>query len=135
MALHWDISKVHDYQSLHNTGPNAHPKGSPEDIAGDREWEITNHLIWMTLGIGMNGITEKNVERFYTRYVALHVMDGQDVPEWATFDVFRRRIGLTTNATAETDLQFGKGLAKRIMDRAERRAKRLMADAAQEVTA
>lgn len=108
MALHWDISKVKDHHLLHNTkdanGNLPFPEGSDEDMEGDAEWAITERIIWLTIGIGMNQITEKNWEDFYRRVQMWQqckgaVMRKGNEPFYLTPDHIYRRIGLYTNAT------------------------------------
>jgi hypothetical protein len=74
----------------------------------------TEGLIWATMMVGMNGITEKNAEKFYARLSLFEHLngalrkqwiDGEDEPReiyYTTEDV-RLHIGLGTNATNETD--------------------------------
>ena len=83
---------------------------------GEPMGEITsvlNSLIWITMSIGMNSITEKNWEDFYTRMKLLGVdrnllrrdEDGNYTIPISAQDV-RDHIGLHTNASSKTKTQF-----------------------------
>ena len=121
MALHWNLSEIEDFHALHNTGPDGEPKGSDADLEGDRQWAITNHLIWMTLGVGLNRITEDNCEEFYRRLVLLSYQSGHGYGDAdVTLADLRRRIGLSTNANVETKAAFDNRLKKEMVKRAER---------------
>ena len=51
MALNWNIEDCKNYKEL----------------TTDKEWPITNALIWSTIAIGINEITSKNVKKVFTR--------------------------------------------------------------------
>ncbi len=58
---------------------------SPEDLDGDREWIITESLIFRFMGVDMNGITNDNIDEFMFRnYIVSHIigtpfrMNGED---------------------------------------------------------
>ena len=75
--------------------------------------DVLNSLIWITMSIGMNSITEKNWEDFYTRMKLLGVdrnllrrdEDGNYTIPISAQDV-RDHIGLHTNASSKTKTQF-----------------------------
>ena len=75
--------------------------------------DVLNSLIWITMSIGMNSITEKNWEDFYTRMKLLGVdrnllrrdEDGNYTIPISAEDV-RDHIGLHTNASSKTKTQF-----------------------------
>ena len=99
MALHWDLTKVRDTDTLHNTGEDAAPKDSTHDLVGNAEWTITNTLIWKTLAIGLNEITEANVDEWVFRCNLADLIDGpMKMGTGAGFFITRqhieRRIGL-----------------------------------------
>ena len=91
MSLNWNATAINDVETLH---------------ADEAQWAITNDLIWATMSIGLNKITFENVHEFYARMKFIYTLIGS--PMTITIaDVFRR-IGLHTNANAETELQFVK---------------------------
>ena len=75
--------------------------------------DVLNSLIWITMSIGMNSITEKNWEDFYTRMKLLGVdrsllridENGSPTIPISAEDV-RDHIGLMTNASSKTKTQF-----------------------------
>jgi len=91
MALSWNVTKVIDNEALH---------------ADDNQWAITNSLIWGTMGVGISRITEDNYVDFYARLTFLYTSISHE-SDITVFDV-KRRIGLSTNADNETELQFVK---------------------------
>ena len=93
MALSWNVTKVIDNEALH---------------ADANEWAITNSLIWGTMGVGISRITEDNYVDFYARLTFLYnsINHESDI----TVQDVKRRIGLSTNADSETELQFVKRL-------------------------
>lgn len=52
MSLDYNLTSVHDYEGLHES---------------DLEWNITQALIFHTMGAGMGDITESNWQGFYAR--------------------------------------------------------------------
>ena len=82
---------------------------------------VTNALIWMTMSIGMNRITEANWTEFATRIHMLQKADGPWIEERKTVDGEEKRsprpitpleinqhIGLHTKASPKTKTQFMK---------------------------
>jgi len=75
--------------------------------------DVLNSLIWITMSIGMNSITEKTWKDFYTRMKLLGVdrnllrrdEDGNYTIPISAQDV-RDHIGLHTNASSKTKTQF-----------------------------
>lgn len=124
MAIHWDLSKVKDRQKLHNTGDEPEfEKGSPEDIEGDFQWAITNHLIYATISVGFHTITDKNVEEFTTRLLKWQFVMGASMYKggkdyYVNYEDIHRRIGLSTNASPRTEANFNKMLMGHLDSRA-----------------
>ena len=87
MALHWDLSKVEDSEAL--------TEGT--------EWSITEAIIWMTMSVGLQGITEDNVDEFVYRTALVQAIYGP----WLSYGIYvtesmvRRRVGLFTNVSDE----------------------------------
>tara|TARA_R110001606_G_scaffold371834_1_gene528731 strand:- start:665 stop:1060 length:396 start_codon:yes stop_codon:yes gene_type:complete len=75
--------------------------------------DVLNSLIWITMSIGINSITEKTWKDFYTRMKLLGVdrnllrrdEDGNYTIPISAQDV-RDHIGLHTNASSKTKTQF-----------------------------
>lgn len=135
MSLDYNIGKMSDINGLHNTkvgiDKKPFPDGSDEDKAGDWEWQKTQCMIFRSMSVGMNRITEENVDEFYVRMMMVTQMHGKPLVEWdeakgkhvdrdVTYAEVRRRIGLTTNASTLTKAQF----RKRFVDHFEMEATR-----------
>ena len=108
MGLHWDLTKIENH----------------EEIQADDEWGITETIIWMTMSVGLQGITEENVEEFVQRAAILQALSGPWMSHgiYVTDEMIRRRVGLFTNVSDEkraawikrqTDKQFTSGLINR----------------------
>jgi len=95
----------------------------PEDAKPNGpDWAITESLIWATMGIGINTITEANAEEFHTRLMVWHraigVRQGNPSERITLADV-RKRIGLSTNATPLTKAGFKNNVWRILMADAE----------------
>jgi hypothetical protein len=112
MPLNWNMENVKDVGALHNTGANAAPKGSTEDVIGDVEWAISNSLIWATLYIGLDIIKESNLDEWefrLTMHQLLHgsmLNTGTGAGVYITREHLERRVGLYTNAGSMTRAAF-----------------------------
>jgi hypothetical protein len=89
MALHWDITKCADIELLQS----------------GTEWNKTEGIIFSTMSVDMNSITEDNAIEFYARLKLLStVYNGffydKETNQYVepTFGDVQIRIGLTTNA-------------------------------------
>ena len=107
MALHWNVSAC------------------AEAATSNEGWPLTNALIYATMFIGINRITEKNVDEFYARLATYEEMfrpltwkhdEGSDSPVNVptTLDDIKQRIGLSTNATSKTRVQFCRSMGQMI---------------------
>jgi hypothetical protein len=101
MSLDYNYGKVNNWQELHSD---------------DRQWSITEHLIWHTMAVQMSAITEKNWRQFAVRYFAWHELHSTSDKGKVSVADIKRRIGLVTNAPNRTDAQFRKFLADKLMD-------------------
>lgn len=111
MSLDFDVSTVKNFKVITTIH---HPDGSAH-------WHpITNALIWASIPVGMNEITEKNWVEFYNRLNAVEKVSGPYV--WrgdldkhdprnriTKLEVFMH-IGLHTNASNKTLPQFRENL-------------------------
>lgn len=83
----------------------------PAYLKEGREWQETESLIFLTIAVGLNEITEKNRVEWIVR---LRLMAGRiGGKDHATLleAAASKRIGLRTNATRMTRAQFLKRLA------------------------
>lgn len=93
MSLNWDLREVKDFEELRDSEGN---------LDG-----VTHSLIFMTVGVGLGGITEKNWTEFYARLKLLERLDGpflnrgEEKVEF-TPEMVKRRVGLKANVTDET---------------------------------
>ena len=104
MALTWNVSAVVNCDEVCFT-----------EVDGKRTIRATTEtLIWSTMIVGLNSITEKTAMEFYTRislyeriFGALRSVweEGKDIPtsKPITLEEVRAHIGLGTNANNETN--------------------------------
>ena len=121
MPLNWNVSQCADWEELvceskpSAMGGSVYVDGSTD--AQRNEDRITTHLVFMTMAVEMNQITEENFEEFYRRAamaeetgdacvrLCVRTGDGEDdfdfpsVP--VTLEMVKRRIGLSTNAVGK----------------------------------
>lgn len=101
MSLNWDLTGVKDPSKCYYTAE----KDFPEDgiKAGEKYLSpLTNSLIWATLAVNLQGITEKNVEEWYIRLsflakIGQSVISNGGKPYIPTMEELTNHIGLTTN--------------------------------------
>ena len=107
MSLNWNVSNVQDWekkQQEHN--------------------ELLNNLIWGGFSIGMNRITEKNVDEWVYRLNRIIIENG--VTEgFYTPDMVSIFVGLTTNVGTLTAMEFEKVIKQRCPDRFKKTRKEL----------
>jgi hypothetical protein len=139
MALHWNLGDIADYKET--CFREADYDRPHSDIKkGDRVMSpVTNTLIWATIPVGINHITEANAETFSQRLRAYENAFGcflqqpvdkdgnpvgpkgreEDVVSYKdrriTFDEVKAHIGLSTNASTLTDAKFKAGLGERLL--------------------
>ena len=105
MALTWDVRKVADVEALHKE---------------DKQWQITERLIWSTIAIDMGEITVSNWQEFYARVHMWEVVILHD--ELTTPHDVHRRIGLKCNVAYETRATWLRRVISGRLDEFERRA-------------
>lgn len=115
MPLTYFFKEIEDYKDL--CYQDVTPEGAQE-----KEFEIkavTQHLIFSTMSIGMNKITKENHEAFHNRILFMEKLNGKilykhDEEEGkakfrhTTNEEVKAHIGLSTNASTLTKLQFVK---------------------------
>ncbi len=86
MSLNWDIREC------------------TADTEDEGQWQLCNSLIWLTMTVDLNEITEENLEewRFRLAIVDILINDGRSRLEIFTPAVLRSFIGLNTNANNVT---------------------------------
>ena len=103
MSLNWNIENVKaDWQS-------------------DDVWPITNALIWGTMSVGMNEITNSNWREFYSRAYMIQTIHGGWLIEtgesrFITPQEVKDHIGLHTNATNYTAAKFKSNIDRRMRE-------------------
>ncbi len=125
MPLNWRLRDIENYETL-CWQPDQH------DPDGKKLNPLTNALIWATIPVGINHITEKNVEKFFIRVSAIEQVSGSFLNELhgdkiverpITLADLKQHIGLWTNASSLTDAQFRRNIAQRAMREAQQRLK------------
>jgi hypothetical protein len=122
MALHYDYSKIKE--STKTWEPDENWDGDGEPLG--QMTEVLHTLIWTTMSVGMSDITEKNWKDFYTRMKLLgsdrsllrRDKDGNYTVPISAQEV-KDHIGLMTNATTLTKLQFLKRAYRVVNERVE----------------
>jgi len=111
MALNWNIGSIRDHETLCFVG-----EGDKRKMRG-----TTETLIYATMFLGMNGITEKNWQEFYFRMSFYERLNGGLRRKWDgegseevvfTADEIKAHIGLGTNATNETSARWKKRMVE-----------------------
>jgi hypothetical protein len=114
MSLNWNISDIKNYKEICW-------KENPDDPENNILNPITESLIFTTIGIGLNEITEDNVYDFYLRSIVSSEVYGKPIVIYEedsfhkrnyTFEEVKQHIGLKTNATNFTNSEFMKKMLK-----------------------
>lgn len=120
MALTWNLSGIKNWETVCRT----------EDQTMNA---VTHTIILLTMPCGMPSITEKNWQDFFVRVDILQRRDkgaflyedkdGKTVPYYLTPKDIQDHIGLTTNASKETDAKWERRVSKYLMGEAVREAR------------
>jgi hypothetical protein len=107
MSLDWSVRDVANHKEIMD-GP---------------EWVATEMLIFVTIPIGVNRITEDNAEEVFRRVAIWEEVAGAmrfrgDEKVMFTPEEINRRIGLSTNASTRTKADFRKLCWKQLEERA-----------------
>lgn len=102
MPLNWNVAKCENYMEFFNEEENMKQPYSS--------------IVMATMIVGMNEITEQNYEQFYKRINLAERVGGCYVftdgkPSYITLEEVKRMIGLHTNASRLTAMQFLKRIA------------------------
>jgi hypothetical protein len=132
MALSYDVTKVKnawfkvDQKTLDE---EAKDKGNRIPIFGPTRYKedgVTYEMeqplqtvIFLTMTLGMNKVTEKNKEKFFNRIKFMESRTGatmrlNDEPHPFTMDMVKECIGLETNASTMTKAQFIKNQTRNL---------------------
>ncbi len=104
MSLDYNLSKIQDWK-------NRCYIPCREDNTKVRVAPDTEAIIFATISVGMNTITESNWKEFYARDLMLQKLySNQRLENMLKAEQIRAHIGLSTNASNFTRLQFLKGL-------------------------
>ena len=100
MGLAWNITKVQNWKQKQRKKHN---------------YNVLNSLIWSTLIVGINEITEKNYKIFYARLTAYEHIRGTylykgNKPYYITLEDVKNWIGLWTNSDTFNATTFEKRL-------------------------
>ena len=109
MALHYDLTKVNNFQEL---------------VDDDAQSQINSAIIHMTMGIGIRELTTKNLKEFFIRSRMTELTFGEftwnkDGRYFLTPKDIEARIGLHTNADSMTKPQHNKHLITYLRSKAE----------------
>lgn len=136
MSLDWSVERMRNYDVLTTLTVN---NTTEEDGDLTRKWlPLTEALIWGTMHIGINSITEKNWQEFYNRINAwekllgpsLRLYDSKELRYITPLEVYMH-IGLYTNASSLTRNEFN----KKLFDNLERDNKNLINKAPEQYNA
>ena len=92
MSLNWDIRKCVD----------------SEELTAETQQQQTNGLIWWMMSAGYGSITEDNWAEVYARLHTVQLLEFSHDEEkrWITPEVIYRYIGLRTNCSDETRVEW-----------------------------
>jgi hypothetical protein len=135
MSLDFDVSRMKNFNVLATL---IEPCASQNTEAMKRWHPVTQALTFLTMGIGMNSITEKNWKEFYDRVntwertVGPQLWRGDiskdDPRNWITPLEVYMHIGLGTNASSKTDAQFLKDCFANLKDHNKYQVKNVEVD-------
>jgi len=128
MSLNWNVSKIDTtkYPDLwvdmveDARGNTRYPEEN-EKPTGQYLNPKTEHMIFLSMIVGIGSITEKNWKEFYARcrmYEGVcgpfwrSYKDGKHTPQMTTPEVVRDHIGLSTNVLTKRASEFYKHLSQ-----------------------
>jgi hypothetical protein len=101
MSLSYDLTKIENHKEVCNFVCEE----KAEDGSPLYQMRVkTQHLIFATMSVGINCITEKNYKQFYARFLAAQAV--LEIDHNIKLDDIKAHIGLTTNASKRTDKEF-----------------------------
>ena len=120
MALTWDLTAIKDSKKICWL-PSQEEEGKFELGA------LTNTLIWATMLVGMNSITEKTSKEFHKRLIEFEVVHGEGMivhkgeTRMPTLEEVQSHTGLKTNANIMESRKWGNNLKRLVKEEASRR--------------
>lgn len=124
MALTWDLTEIKDSQKICWI-PATDEEGKVEMGA------LTTTLIWATIFVGMNRITEKNSKEFHKRLIECEIIQGRGMliehneldkkTRQPTLEEVQSHIGLKTNAVFMNSRQWGINIKRMVKEEATKR--------------
>ena len=120
MPLTWDLTTVKNSKKMCWV-PCKDEEGKFELGA------VTNTLIWSTILIGMNSITEKNSKEFHKRLIEFEVIHGEGMliengkNRQPTLEEIQLHAGLKTNANLMESRKWGNSIKRMVKEEAQRR--------------
>ena len=121
MSLDWNLKKINN---------NTEVCWEKNEDGTDKLNQVTESLIWLTMGIGMGSITEDNQSDFYCRVAMYEKLFGTMLSYWKdskkvsvpiTPEDIHNHIGLTTNVSKDTDASFRKRIVENFIREQKRK--------------
>ena len=120
MALTWDLTGIKDSKEICWI-PSKDEEGKFELSV------LTNTLIWATMLIGLDSITEKNSKEFHKRLIEFEVIHGAGMiiedgeARQPTIEEIKSHVGLKTNAVTMETRKWGNNLKRLVKEEAAKR--------------
>tara|TARA_Y100000310_G_C20627686_1_gene786876 strand:- start:390 stop:857 length:468 start_codon:yes stop_codon:yes gene_type:complete len=134
MSLNYNLGKIVDRDTIcWEDVPDDYSRGMMDMIRVDEDTgqqqrmsPITSAIIFGTMTIGLNAVTEKNFDDFHDRMIIVQTVydtvmimerSGPDDPfvkRPISYTELRQHIGLTTNATSMTKREFKEQIMKNL---------------------
>jgi hypothetical protein len=119
MSLTWDITAVKDSKEICWIPCKEKGKEDKFELG-----VVTHTLIWSTMLIGMNSITEKNSKEFHKRLTEFEVIHGAGMilekgeARQPTIEEIKSHVGMKTNATIMDSRKWGNNLKRLVKEKA-----------------
>ena len=119
MALTWDLTEIKDAKEL------CWVPSDEEDKV--KLGVVTYTLIWASMLVGMNIITEKNSKEFHRRLIEFEVVHGAGMliedgeARQPTLKEVQAHVGLKTNAVVMEGRKWGNNIKRLVKEEANRR--------------
>ena len=107
MSLNWDAGNIKDWDDIKWVDAPDDHDGEHEWLGGI-EWQYTHGMIFASMVVGLNEVTEANWEKWYARCKYIQEMEQPDWNRWVTPEIVHRRIGLSTNVENVKDGEWAK---------------------------
>ena len=137
MALTWDLTNIKDSKQVcWIETDEKNDKGEPMYDLNP----ITNVLIWGSMFVGMDIITEKTYKEFHKRLIEMEIVTGSGMlraektgdnettyldTRQPTLEEIQLHIGLKTNASRMESRKWGSNLRRIVKEEAEKRIRKM----------